>query len=274
MIQLGLIGYPLGHTLSPVIQEAAMKSCGVEGIYSLFPIMPDDDRGLTDLISRLRAEEIRGLNVTIPHKQKVIPLLDALTPTASAIGAVNTVFRRERKVVGENTDSPGFLADLKRQLFNQRFKISRRKSAIILGAGGSARAVVYALSKDGWQVTVVARRIDQAKSLAASFPNLKTAAKVSEVDLSSATLIVNATPVGMMPNIGQSPLPEKVNSHSGAFVYDLVYNPRETSLVKNARAQGLNATSGLGMLIEQAALSFEIWTGRNPPRDVLFEAVM
>ncbi|PJB66449.1 MAG: shikimate dehydrogenase, partial [Anaerolineae bacterium CG_4_9_14_3_um_filter_57_17] len=157
---LGLIGYPLGHSLSPKIHAAALKACGLRGDYSLFPIHPDDKQGLKDLLNRVRSGEITGLNVTIPHKQNVIPLLDELTPTAQAIGAVNTIYRHGEKLIGENTDAAGFLSDLKKNIGN--WKLGIGKLALVLGAGGAARAVIYALLHDGWQVTLAARRIEQA----------------------------------------------------------------------------------------------------------------
>lgn len=270
MIQLGLIGYPLGHSLSPKIHTAALKAVGLQGNYSLFPIHPDDKQGLRDLLAHVRSGEIHGLNVTIPHKQNVIEFMEELTPTANVIGAVNTIYMRENKLIGDNTDAPGFLADLK-QVSNSSFTTPH--SALVLGAGGSARAVVYALCNDGWNVTLAARRIEQAQQLSQSFG--KYDLQLSTFDLQPATfnLIVNTTPVGMTPNPDHSPLPENLSLPANAFVYDLVYNPRETKLVREARAQGLNASTGLGMLIEQAILAFEKWTGRIPPRDVLFDAV-
>ncbi|MBP6210718.1 MAG: shikimate dehydrogenase [Anaerolineales bacterium] len=270
MIQLGLIGYPLGHSLSPKIHTAALKAVGLQGNYSLFPIHPDDKQGLRDLLAHVRSGEIHGLNVTIPHKQNVIEFMEELTPTANVIGAVNTIYMRENKLIGDNTDAPGFLADLK-QVSNSSFTTPH--SALVLGAGGSARAVVYALCNDGWNVTLAARRIEQAQQLSQSFG--KYDLQLSTFDLQPATfnLIVNTTPVGMTPHPDHSPLPENLSLPANAFVYDLVYNPRETKLVREARAQGLNASTGLGMLIEQAILAFEKWTGRIPPRDVLFDAV-
>jgi len=269
--KLGLIGYPLGHSLSPKIHAAALKACGLDGDYSLFPIAPDDKQGLKDLLARVRSGEIHGLNVTIPHKQNVIELMDELTPTAQAIGAVNTIYLRNNKLIGDNTDAPGFLSDLKR-VTNSSF--ITHHSALVLGAGGSARAIVYALVNDGWKVTISSRRIEQAQELASQFGDAESIEmNLSTFKPSNLQLIVNTTPLGMTPNTNQSPLPEKLSLPSNAFVYDLVYNPRETKLVKDARSQGLQATTGLGMLIEQAALAFEKWTGCNPPREVLFQSV-
>jgi len=282
MTQLGLIGYPLGHSLSPKIHKAALDYCRLDGNYSLYPIHPDDIQGLKNLLARVRSAEITGLNVTIPHKQNVIPLLDELTPTAKAIGAVNTIFTQNGKLTGDNTDVPGFLADLEKLLDTEtsRPDKSDTKTAMVLGAGGSARAVVYALVKNGWDVTIAARRMKQAHSLMAQFPNPEFQVASIEYNdtalyslLPRLSLIVNTTPLGMLPNLDSSPWPADLSLPSTAAIYDLVYNPRETKLVKDARAAGLSATSGLGMLIEQAALSFEIWTGQNPSRDILLNAI-
>ena len=277
MINLGLIGYPLGHSLSPRIHETALKAGGLMGDYSLFPIHPDDNQGLKDLLARVRNGEILGLNVTIPHKQNVIELLDDLTPTANAIGAVNTIYLQNNQLMGDNTDAPGFLSDLKNFLTTETLR-HRNRSALVLGAGGSARAIVHALLNDGWNVTLAARRMEQAQQLADSFANHQlpiTVCSVSNLQplLPNISLITNTTPVGMAPNIDQSPWPENLVFPPRAAVYDLVYNPRETKLVQDARRYGLQATTGLGMLIEQAGLAFEIWTGHSPSREVLFDAL-
>ena len=269
--KLGLIGYPLSHSLSPKIHNAALHACGLEGDYILFPIHLEDKEGLQTLLSRVRSGEIHGLNVTIPHKQAVIPFLEELTPTAKAIGAVNTIYLLDNHLIGDNTDAPGFLSDLKNFLTTETRSHGDLR-ALVLGAGGSARAVVYALLKDNWNVSISARRIEQAIGLANALMNRKL--QITEIEnlqslTSNLSIIVNTTPVGMAPNIDQSPLPENLSLPRHVSIYDLVYNPGETRLVKDARAQGLNATTGLGMLIEQAALSFEIWTGKSPPRELL-----
>lgn len=286
--KLGLIGYPLDHSLSPKIHTAALKACELEGSYSLFTIHPDDIQGLKALLARLGTGELHGLNVTFPHKQNVIEFLDELTPTANAIGAVNTIYLRDEKLIGDNTDAPGFLSDLKKFLAESRSPILgeglgvREKSVIVFGAGGSARAVVHVLLNDGWNVTLAARRIEQAEQLAGSFTNPQL--QITSFDLRlfdrlraaplAFDLIVNTTPLGMYPNTDQSPLPENVTLPKRTMIYDLVYNPRETKLVRHARAQELQATTGLGMLIEQAVLSFKIWTDHGPPRDVLWNAIL
>ena len=279
MIHLGLIGYPLGHSLSPRIHEAALNSCGLSGSYSLFPVPPEDKQKLKDLLGRVRSGEIEGLNVTIPHKQNVIEFLDGLTPSARSIGAVNTIYRRESKLLGENTDAPGFLSDLKKLLITESSRLGEKK-ALVLGAGGSARAVVYALVNDGWNVTIAARRVEQAEQLASSLTTYHvpiTTFSLSDLAPAShqspVSLIVNTTPIGMTPNVDQTPWPQDVPFPAHATIYDLVYNPRQTRLVRDACSQGLPATTGLGMLVEQAALAFETWTGHKPSRAILFEAV-
>jgi shikimate dehydrogenase len=307
MIRLGLTGYPLGHSLSPAIHAAALESCGLEGSYSLFPVQPDDREGLKDLLQRVRNGEITGLNVTIPHKQNVIEFLDELTQAAGAIGAVNTIYMRDGMLIGDNTDAPGFLSDLKRFLTTvpeaQRSGRAGAKpqkhgrlEALVLGAGGSARAVVYALLNDGWRISLCARRAEQARQLADSLAHHREASlwdhlsrsipvgSLTIYPLSSITtnlqslipnlsLLVNTTPLGLTPNIDQSPWPATLPFPPRAAIYDLVYNPRETRLVKDARAQGLPAATGLGMLIEQAALAFKTWTGCDPSREILRAAM-
>ncbi len=152
MIHIGLIGFPVEHSLSGKIHSAALRSSGLDGDYSLFSIRPGDLRGLKEMLNRVRSGEMTGLNVTIPHKQNVIPLLDGLSPAAQAIGAVNTICAVEEKLIGHNTDAQGFLSALKQSRDYPRFP--GRSTALILGAGGAARAVVHALSQDGWSVMV------------------------------------------------------------------------------------------------------------------------
>ena len=275
IFHLGLIGYPVSHSLSPKIQNAALKACGLDGGYALYPVAPDDKQGLNDLLNRVRTGEIHGLNVTIPHKQNVIEFLDELTPTARTIGAVNVIYMHGDKLIGDNTDAPGFLSDLNKFLGDRKYEIGKHKFALVLGAGGSARAVVYALLNDGWEVTLAARRTEQAEELARSFTNYELRI-TNFIDLQPSTfdLIVNTTPIGMIPNIDQSPLLENTKLSLHTKIYDLVYNPRETKLVRDARSKGLQATTGLGMLIEQAALAFEKWTGHNPPREILYDSMV
>jgi shikimate dehydrogenase len=280
MIELGLIGYPLEHSFSPVIHRAAFNQCGLEGKYTLFPINPTAPGEVNDLFGKIRSKAITGLNVTIPYKQMVVGLLDELTLRAEKIGAVNTIYLKNNILIGDNTDAPGFLSHLYTFLGMETEDMKRIKKALILGAGGAARGVVYALVRDGWDVTVAARRIEQAQALINQFPDRNS--KLSAIRHNSATLqdlpkdmrlVINATPVGMSPAIDKSPWPQELQHPTHAAYYDLVYNPRETKFVFDARAAGLRATTGMGMLVEQAALAFEIWTGYNVPRAPLLSAV-
>src|SRR5258706_1239851 len=275
MIHLGLIGYPVGHSLSAKLHTAALQACKLEGDYSLFPIRPDDMQGLKDLLARVRSSEITGLNVTIPHKQNVVRFLDELTPTAKAIGAVSVIYLKENKLIGDNADAAGFLSDLNGFLDKENTDLKEKgQNVLVLGAGGSARAIAHALLNNGWNVTISARRTEQANELARSFQNIKVVEyNVQALKSVELGLIVNTTPLGMTPNIDQSPWLENLPFPSHAVIYDLVYNPRETKLVKDASAAGLFATTGLGMLIEQAMLGFHLWTGKHIPREIMSSAV-
>ena len=167
MIALGLAGFPIAHSLSPLIHTAALMQSGLEGDYHLFSIPPDDRNGLKSLLMDVRSGKITGLNVTIPFKQSIIPLVDAATLSARAIGAVNTIYMDRDILTGTNTDAQGFLTDLKTKsgVLNR----NGEKIALVLGAGGAARAVVFALVNDGWKIIISARRVVQARALADHF---------------------------------------------------------------------------------------------------------
>jgi shikimate dehydrogenase len=276
--RFGLIGWPLTYSLSPIIHNAALRVTGLEGDYRCFPVppLPEGVNVLAGLVARMRGGELLGLNVTLPHKQTILVEVDALTSDAEAIGAVNTIFLEGDHLVGDNTDMAGFLVDLEATLS------PRMGHALVLGAGGAARAVVFALNKAGWEVRVAARRYDQADNLAQTLmrPGRKPISPIQlrldslGEDEQDITLIVNATSVGMAPDVDETPWPEGTMLPEGAAVYDLVYYPRETRLVRDAKAKGLAATGGLGMLVEQAALAFERWTGRAAPRVEMHQAAM
>lgn len=272
----GLLGYPLGHSLSPQIHAAARQVHSLVGEYRLFAL--DDKRDIPELIDRFREGTLQGLNVTIPYKSKVIEFIDEITPTARSIGAVNTISYQQNQVIGENTDAGGFLADLGRLGWFP--ESGRRRQALLLGSGGSARAVAYALHQHGWQLIIAGRRLEQAEKLAGSLQKVKTDEGiefgVASIILDqeslasiqhSPDLIVNTTPLGMSPHEDGCPWPADLALPPEAAVYDLVYNPVDTEFTRTARAAGLRAASGIGMLVEQAALSFEIWTGLAAPRD-------
>jgi shikimate dehydrogenase len=260
-MRLLLLGFPLGHSVSPAMHAAALAAAGLsDWTYAALPVPPEQ---VGQAVAQLRAPEIAGANVTVPHKAAVIPHLDGLTPVADAIGAVNTIVKHDGRLVGHNTDAAGFLADL----FVHDVHLSRRP-VLVLGAGGGARAVVAACAGVGARVRVLARRREQAKALSTLAP--VEVFEWSPLGLLSASddcaLIVNTTSLGMAPAVAGTPWLAGTPFPPSAFVYDLVYNPAETTLARQARAAGLRAATGLGMLVEQGALAFEQWTGRPAAR--------
>lgn len=270
----GIIGHPLGHTLSPALHNAAFAAAGLDAVYLALPVEPGT---LADAISGVRALRIAGLNVTVPHKVAVRGLVDDLTTEARAAGAVNTLLWRGERLVGHNTDIAGYDAMLR--------VAGLGAEAMVLGAGGSARAVAYALMRAGMRVTVAARNLEQAQALATTLAD-PDAAPLRAVDLARAQglfpaidLVVNCTPVGMIPAAEASPLGAEALSRlpAHAVVHDLVYRPLETRLLALARAQGLRTVDGGVMLVAQAAAAFAAWTGLEPPetlmRGVFAEAV-
>jgi len=287
MVRLGLIGYSLEHSLSPQMHGAALYTLGISGEYRLYPVppLPEGAKLLKRMIASMRAGELRGLNVTIPHKQAVMSYLDDLTERARAIGAVNTIFRRAGEVVGDNTDAPGFAQDLQVQLQgggSAPLDLPGGRLALVIGAGGAARAVIYALHTQGWRVAAAARRVEQAQALAANFSAAAAggAQSVSALPLERSSLaglapglIVNASSAGMFPAVETTPWLPGLPFPPGAFVYDLVYNPSQTALMSAARGAGLRACNGLGMLVEQAALALETWLGCIAPRNAMRAAI-
>ena len=273
---LGLIGYPLGHSLSPILHSVALQNVAIQGHYDTYQIAPrQDGKNLQAILNRVREGEIQGLNVTIPHKQAVIPMLDQLTPVASRVGAVNTIYCEDDKLVGDNTDVQGFLSDLK------RYDNSGPSAALILGAGGSAHAVASALLNDGWEVVIAARRLEQVNALLEHMrkEDAGAAIRIGRISfrreefalaIRRCKLVVNSTPVGMVPRVAASPWFDGLVMPSEVMVYDLVYNPAETAFVRFCRECGAKGATGLGMLVEQAALSFEIWTGAVPDRNIMY----
>lgn len=275
----GLIGWPVAHSLSPRLHQAAFQAIGLRGEYHLFPVDPDTaDPSLDILLAKLRSGEIHGLNVTVPYKEHLLSRVDHLSAGALAIGAVNTLFVQHGQIIGENSDAPGFLKHLSR--FNL-LEIGRSLRCVILGAGGSARAVAYALAQAGHQGYVAARRQEQASRLVAdlnrhldNYTHLKSIGFDPEaIRQITPDVLINATSAGMLPHEHQSPWPENIPLPESCQVYDLIYNPPQTCLIQQARQEGLVATNGLGMLIEQAAISFEFWTGVCPPIASLYQAV-
>ncbi len=260
-----LFGDPVAHSLSPLIHNAAFRAAGIDAEYRAQRVSAEE---LVAAVAMLREPHALGANVTVPHKQAVIPYLDALTPRAEAIGAVNTIVRTaDGDLRGENTDAAGFLYGLDAAAL-------RGAPALVFGAGGAARAVVYALltERQPASLTLVARRSDQAAMLAAEFSGLDKRRALRVVPRAEAAaavrqsrLVVNATPLGMHPDTESTPWPDTADFRDGQTVYDLVYAPAETRLLREAHAQGAQTIGGMAMLIGQAAAAFEQWTGTPMP---------
>ena len=266
---LGVIGHPVSHSLSPAMQNAAIRALGLDYVYVPFHVLPND---LESAIRGIRALGIAGINVTIPHKERIIGYLDEISDSAKRIGSVNTVINDGGRLRGETTDGPGFV----RSAEAAWGKIDGGR-VVVLGAGGSAKAVAYALADAGCEVVIANRTVDRAIELAeglcADFGAGRSRAvgpRGEELarEVSEAGMLVNTTSVGMHPDVDGIPLPPDL-LHSGLRVYDLVYNPPETALVREALARGARAMTGISMLVYQGAISFEMWTGAPAPIEVM-----
>ena len=267
-ILVGLIGWPLGHSVSPAMHNAAFQGLGLDGRYEALPVPPEE---VGDLVRGLHVRGFRGVNVTIPHKQTVMPLMDELSEAAQRIGAVNTiVVEPDGRLRGDNTDWLGFLHPLDERGFDLA-----GKSVLLLGAGGAARAVVYALvQRNIARLAIWNRNPDRAEALATHAATLDSSLVISAPFTSlpirpSPDLIVNTTPVGMWPHVDQSPWPVDLSFPPGALVYDLVYRPDRTPFLRQAEVAGCPVQGGLEMLIVQGAVAFELWTGQKPPLDMM-----
>ena len=270
---LGVFGHPVSHSLSPVMHNAAIEALNIDYVYVPFHVLPES---LEAAVRGVRALEIAGVNITIPHKENVIDLIDQVGDAAARIGSCNTIINRDGSLVGESTDGPGFLKSAEAQ-----WGKLDGCSALILGAGGSAKAVAFALAQVGCEIAIAnrthKRAIELDASLHAAFDTC--ASRVVRVDeeelageVSKADLVVNTTSVGMHPDTDSIPLSPDL-LRPGLLVYDLVYNPLTTRLVSEAQNRGARAMSGLKMLVYQGALSFEMWTGIQPPVDVMEDAL-
>jgi shikimate dehydrogenase len=260
-----VIGYPIRHSISPIIHNAAFRALDLDWVFTAFEVAPGRAAAA---VEGARDLGLAGLSVTMPHKADVVRALDQLTPTAEALGAVNTVVRQgSRQLVGDNTDGAGFLDAVRT---DEGFDPAGRR-CLVVGAGGAARAVVLALAGAGAAEVIVANRTpSRAEDAAALAPGVARAGTTEEAD--AAELIVNATPQGMA---GDLSLPVPTGSLGpGQLVVDLVYHPAHTRLVEAAHKQGAAAVNGLGMLIHQAAHAFRLWTGEDPPLEVMSAAAL
>ena len=270
--RLGIIGHPIGHSISPAFQQAALDAIGFNAVYRPFDVPPNE---VADFVNALRTPETLGVNVTVPHKETVIPHLDEVDDWAAAAGAVNTIVNRHGRLTGHNTDGAGFL----RALQDGAGFAPQGKTALILGAGGSARAVVYALTRAGAARLIIANRTPQrAQNLAQiAAENGIPAQAIPLTDApqaaADAALIVNCTSLGMLhgPDETASSL-TAAEIPPAALVNDLVYNPPETPLLRQAARAGAAVLGGIQMLVYQGAASFEMWTGQPAPVPVMLQA--
>ncbi len=269
---LGLIGDPVAHSLSPTMQNAALAAMGVDAVYLPFPVQ---GAALPHALAGLEAIGVQGFNVTIPHKQAVLPLLKQISPQARVIGAVNTVYPTAGGWAGTNTDLEGFLSPL-RQLQGIEWSTQR---ALILGSGGAARAVIQGCFELGVaEVRAVGRTWEKVQRLQLTWPQLRVYpwSKLGDL-LPEADLLINTTPIGMEQagTDPQSPLSEAEVRQlpTGAIVYDLIYVPNPTPLLQWAAEAGYHSIDGLEMLIQQGAAALSIWLdGRTVPVEVMRQA--
>jgi len=271
----GLIGDPVEHSMSPAMHNAAFAKLGLDFWYVPFRVKPED---LPQAVAGMRALNIRGLNVTIPHKVAIIPYLDELDPLAEKIGAVNTVVNDNGVLQGFNTDAIGFLEAL-----IQKGMEPKGKKVVVLGAGGAGRAVSFVLAERGAHLVILNRwlELDWAEELASqltqTFQKEVKAQELTEVNLArslkEAYILVNATSIGMSPNIDETLVSPDLLRPS-LVVFDIVYNPVKTKLLNQAEQVGAQIISGLEMLVWQGALAFELWTGAKAPVELMRKEVL
>jgi shikimate dehydrogenase len=269
----GLIGDPVEHTMSPAMHNAAYRQMGLDYVYVPFHVRLEE---LGKAIDGMRAFNMRGLNVTIPHKVAVIPFLDKLDALAEKIGAVNTIVNDNGVLTGYNTDATGFL----RALLEKGIE-PRGKKALILGAGGASRAVSHVLADSGAERLIILNRAEElnwAYDLAGNISQLYNmdakAGQLNRESLDSVmeridiSILVNTTSVGMTPDVDSTPIDADL-LRPGLVVFDVVYNPLRTQLLKDAEAAGAETVSGIEMLVWQGVLAFEKWTGQEAPLDLM-----
>ena len=269
---LGIIGHPVSQSMSPAMHNAAIRALNIDYVYVPLHVMPED---LESAICGIRALNVAGVNVTIPHKEPIIAFLDEVSESGSRTGSVNTVINRDGRLRGESTDGPGFMRSAEGE-----WGAINGCRALVLGAGGSSKAVCYSLAEAGCKIVVANRTFERAAQLTEGlnsfFGKVSKAVRIDrEVlaeEIREADLLVNTTSVGMYPATEGIPLPSDL-LRANVLVYDLIYNPGETRLVREARSRGARAMNGLMMLVHQGALSFEMWTGQKAPIMIMQEAV-
>ena len=264
----GIIGDPIEHTMSPVMHNAAFRQLGMDWAYLPFRV---EEEAVGRAIEGVKALNIRGLNVTIPHKTAVIPYLDGLDPAAERMGAVNTIVNDNGKLTGYNTDAAGFLRALRENNIEPE-----GTNIVVLGAGGASRGISFLLAENGADLTILNRRPERAEDLARQVSTATgTGVKALALDeanlslaLEKADVLVNTTRVGMIPDVDRTLVPAG-QLRSDLAVFDIVYNPLKTRLLADAGAAGALTIGGLEMLVWQGALAFTLWTGQAAPVDLM-----
>jgi shikimate dehydrogenase len=272
---VGIFAYPVGHSLSPPMHNSAFSHLQLNYIYLPFEVKREN---LKNAVLSLKSLNITGVNVSVPHKETVIKYLDEVSEDALKIGAVNTIKNSDGKLFGFNTDKSGFINSLK----NEKIKLPGKK-VVVLGCGGGSRAVCFGLLEEGILnlviTDVIKEKVEKLKRYLKKFYRdreirgiLYNEEKIFE-ELKDADLLINATPVGMKPNINSTPISKIPKENKNLVVYDLVYNPLKTKLLRIAEEQNLKTISGLEMLVLQGAASFEIWTGEKAPVEIMRKEV-
>lgn len=272
-VLLGVMGDPIAHSKSPAMHNAALQAAGVHGMYMPLHVHPDQ---LEAAIRGIVALGYRGVNVTIPHKEQVMQYLDVIDDGARLIGAVNTIVNENGKLTGYNTDGIGYVRSLKEEAVPRL----EGKRIAVLGAGGAARGVIYALAHENpEQISILNRTADRALALAADLRShglgdiSGNGMQDAQTVLATADIVINTTAAGMHPHVDDLPV-DPAWIREGAAVSDLIYNPLETRLLRESRLRGCNVHGGLGMFVYQGAVAFEHWLGIPAPVDTMRRAVL
>lgn len=267
---IGIFGDPISHSLSPQMHNAAFKELGLDYAYLPFHVK---DNQLKNAVESIRALNLRGVNVTVPHKEEVMQYLDELDEQAEHIGSVNTIVNNDGVLTGYNTDGRGYIQSLEEETGINL----KDMDIMIIGAGGSARSIISALiTKEPKEITIVNRTVERAEKLAEEFSKHTTKTKLKALptsdglfghEIEEARLFINATTMGML-DVELPPIPLE-HLQPSAIISDIVYSPMNTPMIKEAEAMGFKVHRGLGMLIYQGAIGFELWTGEKPPIDIM-----
>ncbi|MBN2396890.1 MAG: shikimate dehydrogenase [Deltaproteobacteria bacterium] len=259
-MRFALFGNPVGHSLSPLMHGAAFREMGLDASYRAIRV-----ENAREIPEEMKKRDITGASITIPHKTAIMPYLDTISDSAELIGAINTVTREDHRLRGDNTDWTGLIHALK-----EKSDIGGKRVAV-LGAGGAARAAVYGILHEGGIPVVVNRTVDTGQQLAREFEC--DFLPLAEIGTITADCLINTTPVGMFPETKESPVDKEILPHFGCIM-DIVYNPLETRLLKDAAAAGCRIISGVAMFVHQGAEQLRIWMGLEPPTELMEQVVL